>query len=117
MPSTLTSDHTTPLTRADLGLWKIDLKRELQQQFRTDMEAVLHSYDHQQQFRVDVEKVLMSYDVRSELRKDLRKEMESVFRERDAQRSERLFRVFMILAGAFFVAMVTASIVMRAVGS
>jgi len=117
MPSTQTSDHTTPLTRADLGLWKIDLKRELQQQFRTDVEAVLHSYDHKQQFRADVEDVLMRYDVRSELRKDLRKEMESLFRERDTQRSDRLHRVFMIIAGAFFVAMMTATIVMRAVGS
>ena len=117
MPSTLTSDHTTPLTRADLGLWKIDLKRELQQQFRTDVEAVLHSYDHKQQFRADVEEVLMRYDVRGELRKDLRKEMESLFRERDMQRSDRLHRVFMILAGAFFVAMVTALTVMKAVGS
>ena len=96
MPSTLTSDHTTPLTRADLGLWKIELK---------------------QQIRADVEDVLMKYDVRSELRKDLRKEMESLFRERDTQRSDRLHRVFMIIAGAFFVAMVTATIVMRAVGS
>ena len=96
MPSTQTSDHTTPLTRADLGLWKIELK---------------------QQIRADVEDVLMRYDVRSELRKDLRKEMESVFRERDTQRSDRLHRVFMIIAGAFFVAMTTASIVMRAVGS
>lgn len=100
MPSTPTSDHPTPLTRADLGLWKIDLKRELQQQFRAD-----------------VEEVLMRYDVRSELRKDLRKEMESLFRERDTQRSDRLHRVFMIIAGAFFVAMMTATIVMRAVGS
>ncbi|MXY03539.1 MAG: hypothetical protein F4064_10415 [Acidimicrobiales bacterium] len=96
MPSTLTSDHTTPLTRADLGLWKIELK---------------------QQIRADVEDVLMKYDVRSELRKDLRKEMESLFRERDTQRSDRLHRVFMIIAGAFFVAMMTATIVMRAVGS
>lgn len=100
MPSTLTSDHTTPLTRADLSVWKIDLQRELKQQFRAD-----------------VEDVLMKYDVRSELRKDLRKEMESVLRERDGQRSERLHRVFMIIAGAAFVALMTASIVLGALGS
>ena len=43
--------------------------------------------------------------------------MESVFRERDTRRSHRLFQVFMVLSGAFFVAMMTASIVMKAVGS
>ncbi|MDE0136371.1 MAG: hypothetical protein OXH86_20265 [Acidimicrobiaceae bacterium] len=94
MPSTLTSDHTTPLTRADLGLWKIDLKRELQQQVRAD-----------------VEEVLMRYDVRSELRKDLRTEMESLFRERDTQRSERLHRVYMTIMGAVYVAFITAAVV------
>lgn len=100
MPSTLTSDHATPLTRADLGLWEIELKRELQQQFRAD-----------------VEDVLMKYDVRGELRKDLRKEMESLFRERDARRSDRLFRVFMIIVGAFYVALATTAVVGAVLGS
>ena len=111
MPSTLTSDHTTPLTRADLSLWKIDLQRELKQQFRTEVEAVLHSYDHKLQVRADVEEVLMRYDVRSELRKDLRTEMESLFRERDTQRSERLHRVYMTIMGAVYVAFITAAVV------
>ena len=100
MPSTLTSDHTTPLTRADLSLWEIELKRELQQQFHADVEAVL-----------------MKYDVRSELRKDLRKEMESLFRERDERRSDRLFRVFMIIASAFYVALIATTVARAVLGS
>ena len=114
MPSTHTVD---PLTRDDLKVLKIDLRREMKQQFRAEMETVLHSYDHKQQFRAEMEDVLMKLDVRRELRKDLRTEMESVFREQANRRSDLRFQVYMSVMGAFYVATITLVIVRAALGA
>ncbi len=99
MPSTHTVDPSTSLTRGDLTILKTDLQREMNQQFRADMEEVL-----------------MRFDIRSELRKDLRTEMESLFRERDARRNDLLFRVYLSVMGAVCVAAITAVIVQAALG-
>ncbi len=99
MPSTHTVDPSTSLTRGDLTILKTDLQREMKQQFRADMEEVL-----------------MRFDIRSELRKDLRTEMESLFRQRAVRRSDLLFRVYLSIMGAVFVAAITAVIVRAALG-
>ena len=99
MPSTHTVDPSTSLTRGDLTTLKTDLQREMKQQFRAD-----------------IEEVLLRFDVRDELRKDLRTEMEALFRERAVRRSDLLFRVYLSIMGAVFVAAFTAVIVRAALG-